>query len=74
MLIAVPYWFLNLAFFWGWVIADFHNAKKYGNPEQIVDPLYAHADYGYDADEYSDPAVQTDSSYDIEKVADDLTS
>lgn len=41
MLISVPYWFLNLAFFWGWVIADFHNAQRSGDPEKIGNPLYA---------------------------------
>lgn len=54
MLIMVPYWFLNLAFFWGWVIADFHNAKISGDPEKIGNPLYAYAyeyEYGY-GDEY----------------------
>lgn len=50
MLIILPYWFLNLAFFWGWVIADFHNAKAYGDPEKIGNPLYA---YAYE-DEYGD--------------------
>ena len=39
MLIMVPYWFLNLAFFWGWVIADFHNAKRFGDPARIGNTL-----------------------------------
>ena len=39
ILIVLPYWFLNLAFFWGWVIADFHNAKRFGDPTRITNPL-----------------------------------
>lgn len=48
MLIIIPYWFLNLAFFWGWVIADFHNAKRYGDPEKIGNPLYHYAAYDHE--------------------------
>ena len=40
MLVILPYWFLSLAFFWGWVIADFHNAKEYRDSEKIKNPLY----------------------------------
>jgi len=39
MLVIVPYWFLEMAFFWGWVIADFHNAKRFGDPTRITNPL-----------------------------------
>ena len=54
ILIVSPYWFLNLAFFWGWVIADFHNAKRYGDPDKIGNPLYTYIyenEYAYE-DEY----------------------
>ncbi len=40
MLIKFPYWFLGLAFVWGWVIADFHNAKRFGDPARIANPKY----------------------------------
>lgn len=59
MLVIVPDWFLHLAFFWGWVIADFHNAKRYGDPQRIGNPLYVYADYGYEyegsSEEYTEP-------------------
>jgi hypothetical protein len=38
--ITLPYWFLHLAFFWGWVVADFHNAKRFGDPARIANPKY----------------------------------
>ncbi|MBW8014710.1 MAG: O-antigen ligase family protein [Planctomycetes bacterium] len=48
ILIVMPQWYLCLAFFWGWVIADFHNAKKCGDPEKIANPLYtAETEYVY---------------------------
>ncbi len=43
MLITTPYWFLNMALFWGWVIADFHNAKSEGDPERIGNPIYTYS-------------------------------
>jgi hypothetical protein len=58
MLIMLPYWFLNLAFFWGWVIADFHNAKNYGDPARISNPLYLYTDYEDDFEGCSDPACE----------------
>lgn len=39
ILIVCPFWFLHLAFFWGWVIADFHNAKRFRDPARITNPL-----------------------------------
>jgi hypothetical protein len=39
ILIMLPFWFLNLPFFWGWVIADFHNAKRFGDPARITNPV-----------------------------------
>jgi hypothetical protein len=58
MLIVVPYWFLNLAFFWGWVIADFHNAKRYGDSARIGNPLYTCADYEDNFEEHTDLSYQ----------------
>lgn len=58
MLIILPYWFLNLAFFWGWIIADFQNAKGYGDPARIGNPLYTYDDYEDDFEEHSDLTYQ----------------
>jgi hypothetical protein len=61
MLITLPYWFLNIAFFWGWVIADFHNAKRDSNPDKIGNPLYTYdAEYVY-VDEYGNVYEDTDA-------------
>ncbi|AQQ09165.1 Lipid A core - O-antigen ligase [Sedimentisphaera cyanobacteriorum] len=35
MSITIPYSFILNALFWGWVIADFHNAKRYADPERL---------------------------------------
>lgn len=58
MLIMLPYWFLNMAFFWGWVIADFHNAKRYGDPARIGNPLYLYTDYEDDFEGHPDLACE----------------
>ncbi|MCE5187388.1 MAG: hypothetical protein LLF76_14810 [Planctomycetaceae bacterium] len=45
MLAIVPFWHLNLAFFWGWVVADFHNAKRYADDQKIALPAELDEDY-----------------------------